>query len=65
MNEIIKKQANSLRIQIEAQISGLREHVRNITERQHRIETNTRRAHGHCEEAIRLATKLRRLYYER
>jgi hypothetical protein len=52
----------SLKLQIEAQITGLRNHLRNLTECHHRVETNSRRALGHVNEAIRLSLKLRRLY---
>jgi hypothetical protein len=52
----------SLKLQIEAQITGFRNHLRHITERHRRVETNTRRALGHANEAIRLSCKLRRLY---
>ena len=53
---------DSLKMQIEAQITGLRNHLYHLTERHRRVETNTRRALGHANEAIRLSLKLRRLY---
>jgi hypothetical protein len=52
----------ALKLQIEVQITGFRNHLRNLTERHRRVETNTRRALGHVNEAIRLSLKLRRLY---
>jgi hypothetical protein len=51
-----------LRLQIQQQITGFCNHLDNLTHRHRRIETNTRRAFGHAQEAIRLALKLRRLY---
>ena len=51
----------SLRLQIEGQITGFRNHIRHLHEPHRRVETNTRRALGHAQEAIRLALKLRRL----
>lgn len=51
--------------QIEQQISGLRYHLICLREPHHRVETNTRRALGHAQEAIRLSLKLRRLYASR
>jgi hypothetical protein len=52
----------ALKLQIEAQITGFRNHLRHLTERHRKVETNTRRALGHAYEAIRLSIKLRRLY---
>lgn len=51
-----------LKLQIEQQITGVRNHLRNLYQPHRRIETNSRRAIGHIHEAIRLALKLRRLY---
>jgi hypothetical protein len=50
-----------LEAKIERQIEGFRNHLRRITDPQHRVETQTGRAIGHATEAIRLANKLRRL----
>ena len=54
-------QTDSLRLQIEAQITGIRNHLRYITELQHREDTNEARALGHLKRALHLAKKLRRL----
>lgn len=52
----------SLKLQIETQIVGFRNHLRYLTEQHRRVETNSRRAMGHAQEAVRLSLKLRRLY---
>ena len=57
----------SLQLKISQQMTGIQNHLRNITESHRRIETNTERAKGHLQEAIRLSLKLRRLriFYEK
>ena len=57
-----KRNDEPLKLQIEQQITGFRNHIRHLYEPHRRVETNTRRAMGHAQEAIRLALKLRRMY---
>ena len=51
-----------LKRQLESQMCGFQNHLYTMMSSHRRIETNTRRAMGHAQEAIRLALKLRRLY---
>lgn len=57
----ITKQRESLKLKIQGQITGLHNHLNNLENNHRKIETNSKRAIGHCEEAIRLSLKLRRL----
>ena len=57
-----KDKETSLLLRFDKQMSGIYNHLGNLRHSHRTIETNSRRARGHLEEAIRLSLKLRRLF---